>query len=59
MGEDKYEINVQCNNCDFKGNIEVKKGTKIEDEKCPNCGCQTITKQPIYSRLTAAQEDNK
>jgi len=59
MDDTKYKINACCVNCDFRGDVEIKKGTKIEDEKCPNCGCQTITKQPIYGRLTAAQEDNK
>lgn len=24
--------------------IEVKKGTKIADVKCPVCGCQTLTR---------------
>jgi translation initiation factor 2 beta subunit (eIF-2beta)/eIF-5 len=39
-----YYIYVDCRNCNERSHPEIKRGQKIEDEKCPNCGCQTLRK---------------
>lgn len=37
-----YDANVVCLNCGTQGNMEIKKGTRVEDIKCANCGCYTL-----------------
>ena len=43
-----YEVDIKCKNCGDSAEIEIPKGTTIEDfgkkEKpmCENCGCETI-----------------
>jgi hypothetical protein len=27
-----------CENCDFSGDVEIRKGVKINDAACSNCG---------------------
>ena len=39
-----YTITVECDNCDYEGEAEIPKGTKVADGDCPNCGCQTVVK---------------
>lgn len=39
---DHYVANVTCTNCQYNGSINIKKGTKVADESCPNCGCKTL-----------------
>ncbi len=36
--ENVYKITVLCTRCDFRGEISLEKGKKIEDQKCENCG---------------------
>ena len=33
-----YKQKVFCKNCDFRKEIDIKKGTAIGDAECPNCG---------------------
>lgn len=40
---DHYYANVSCSNCNYSGGLNIKKGTKITEESCPNCGCKTLS----------------
>lgn len=51
MNEEKYKAKVICGNCGFDEEIEIPKGTKIDDMECPHCGCQDLTKKQIYTRM--------
>lgn len=51
MNEEKYKEKVICENCGFDGEIEIPKGTRINDMECQNCGCQDLTKKPIYRHM--------
>lgn len=33
---------VNCQSCRFKGTIDVKKGQKVKNIKCPGCGKATL-----------------
>ena len=35
---DEYTVKVDCENCDYKGEANIIKGTPVERGKCPNCG---------------------
>lgn len=39
-----YSIEVACNNCNFRGKVQIPKGTPVAGSLCPNCGCQTVVK---------------
>lgn len=43
-----YKVVVDCNNCSFVGDVEIKKGLLIKDalpeKECPNCGCKELSK---------------
>ncbi len=39
-----YKKSVYCQNCDFKGEIEIQKGQTIEQTECPNCGNAELIK---------------
>jgi len=40
----KYSIQVKCSNCGYSGTVEILKGVRVEDERCPICGCRTLHK---------------
>ena len=37
-----YNVEIKCDNCGFSGVADLVKGTKVNDNKCPNCGCNEI-----------------
>lgn len=37
-----YKINVACDNCGFKGEVEIEKGVEFKNHPCPNCGNRTL-----------------
>lgn len=54
-----YTIQVACANCDFKGDIELLKGTLSSGlHECPNCLCRTANKVNAVSSLPVIR-DNK
>jgi len=44
MTDKTYQIAVICENCDFKGEIDISKGTQIKEAICPKCGNKTLRK---------------
>jgi len=40
--DDTYQATVICLNCDFRGKIDIKKGTQIKENTCPRCGNRTM-----------------
>ena len=44
MSDKSYQTPVICENCDFKGKIEIPKGTEIREALCPKCGNKTLRK---------------
>jgi hypothetical protein len=44
MSEESYEITVICENCDFRGNADIGKGTLVKNAPCPKCGNKTLRK---------------
>lgn len=42
-----YGMKVTCGNCNHKDYVYIDKGRKavdfLMDEKCPNCGCLTLS----------------
>lgn len=43
--EKPHEIDTECVSCSFKGSIEVKKGEKIYEMNCSECGKKTLRKR--------------
>lgn len=39
---DTYQATVICLNCDFRGQVDIKKGTQIGESACPRCGNKTM-----------------
>lgn len=52
-----YKLNVICKNCKFEGEHIIKRGVKLDDAECPNCGCQTLIQKLGRARMTFRQED--
>jgi len=48
VDENKYTVNLICNNCDCRFKHKITKGISIETEmisfKCPYCNCETVRK---------------
>src|SRR5688572_17798023 len=43
---DKYEVEVECSNCDHVGTVSIKRGTPVPNPtECPNCGCKSAYKK--------------
>jgi transcription elongation factor Elf1 len=40
--EESHQVNTECISCSFKGSIEVKKGKKIYEMSCSECGNKTL-----------------
>ncbi len=40
-----YRVEVSCENCGYRGVIEVVDGELVEYQVCPTCGCKTVKKQ--------------
>lgn len=50
MEKNTYKQNVLCINCNFKDVIDIVKGIKIEEAKCPNCGNDSLERDdPIHT----------
>lgn len=49
--QETYSCRVSCNNCDFTGTVDIKKGETIVSAlrimRCPTCGCDTLHKHQI------------
>lgn len=41
---DTYRAKVYCANCDFREEINIQKGKKINDTECPKCGTAELNK---------------
>ncbi len=41
---DTYNLKAFCSNCEFRGNVEIPRGTPFEKHPCPTCGVAGITK---------------
>lgn len=39
-----YSMFCACENCDYEGDTDIPRGTKVTDAECPECGCITIFK---------------
>lgn len=39
-----YKISIYCENCEYHGEADIPKGTKVADGECPQCGCGTVVK---------------
>ena len=44
MADKTYRVGVVCVNCDFRGEIDIPKGTQIKEAPCPECGNKTLRK---------------
>jgi len=42
--DETYRMPVICYNCDFKGEIDIPKGTQVKETLCPKCGNKTLRK---------------
>ena len=42
MTEDTYEMDAVCDNCDFRGKVNIPKGVLVKKAPCPKCGNQTL-----------------
>jgi hypothetical protein len=43
--KEKYEVNIECNNCNYIGTVSIPKGEVVPSTiKCPNCECETAHK---------------
>lgn len=40
-----YEVDIDCSNCGFSGEISILKGRTVYEKLCPKCGCYTIKLQ--------------
>lgn len=40
---EKYDVTLSCSNCGQTNSYSVMKGTKVSEEHCSNCECQTLT----------------
>jgi transcription elongation factor Elf1 len=49
--EESYGVNAECISCSFKGSIEVKKGKKIYEMSCSECGNKTLKKRGKSRRV--------
>jgi len=58
MSEEKtYNQDVVCKNCSFDSAVNIPLGIKVEDFKCPNCGCKELLKKMKPIRLVPHVED--
>jgi len=39
---DTYNVEAYCHNCEYEGEAEIPKGTKVDDADCPRCGCDCL-----------------
>jgi len=39
-----YTMDVACSNCEWEGEANIPKGTKVNDAACPQCGCVELFK---------------
>lgn len=37
-----YGVNVSCDNCGFVGVIQVARGWKVKNARCPVCSCDAL-----------------
>jgi predicted nucleic-acid-binding Zn-ribbon protein len=42
MSDENYQKAVVCENCDFKGEANIPKGTPMQEAICPKCGNRTL-----------------
>jgi len=50
-----YEVLVRCNNCEVEEEIHIQKGSKVDEQKCRNCGTTgTIYRIESFSKDTPA-----
>lgn len=42
MENNSYKTKVTCDNCNFVGDVDIEKGTKVSDSSCPDCGCKEL-----------------
>lgn len=43
--QESHQVNAECISCSFKGSIEVRKGKKIHEMGCSECGKKTLRKR--------------
>ena len=51
-----HEIDTKCVSCSFKGGIEVKKGEKIYEMSCTECGKKTLRKRRKPRRVKGHEQ---
>lgn len=44
---ESYSQKVVCGNCHHETTIEIPKGNRISDERCPRCDCKTVHIVPV------------
>ena len=56
MIEELYTLNAVCQNCDYTGAVNIRKGSMLSDALCPKCQCQTLIKVDTAERNIPVQE---
>jgi len=57
MSDETYKIEVRCKNCDFDGEVEIKKGFAVKDRECPRCELLTLVKKLRGVRMSVKREN--
>ncbi|HEY4481049.1 MAG: hypothetical protein UV53_C0007G0005 [Candidatus Azambacteria bacterium GW2011_GWE1_42_9] len=54
-----YKAKVFCKNCDFKGEINIPEGVKIEEYDCSKCKNKELERVNEPARLVPNSQNNK
>ena len=46
--KETYKVFVNCTNCEYEDETQIKKGKKVEEMECPTCGCMTLSKYKSF-----------
>lgn len=57
--DNTYKINAFCENCDFKGPIDIEKEMEIENYPCHVCGNKKLKKAIEFARIRPNYQDNR
>ena len=42
MKKTNYTAQIRCYNCGYVGELAIKKGQKVDTQKCPKCECKEL-----------------
>jgi len=54
--EESHQVNAECVSCSYKGSIEVKKGKKIYDLRCSECGKKKLRERRRTRRIKSHEQ---